>query len=121
MSQATLDHPVTDKELNQFYGTDKGHEIHDLIQDTITKTVRTVSHRALSLPYVQYLDFSGRHVVKTNTLQEIFADSVCYPKAIDALMVAIEKSDCPHVAAFRKAVADLYADQWADEVDEALK
>jgi len=119
MTQATLDHPITDKELDQFYGQEKGHEVYDLIMKTLTKTVRTVSHKALSLPYVSYS--ACRDVVKTNTLQEIFADSVCDTKSIDALMAVIEKSDCPYVSMFRKQVAEHYAEQWADEVEEALK
>lgn len=118
MSQATLDHPVTDKELDQHYGQEKGHEVHDLIVETLTKTVRKASHKVLSLPYVTYQ--TGRQVVKTNTLQEIIVDSVCDTKSIAALMEVIEKSDCPLVAAYRKQVAEKYADTWADEVEEAL-
>ena len=45
--------PVTSRELNSFYGVEKTYTIRNLIIETITKTVRKVDHRALSVPYVK--------------------------------------------------------------------
>jgi predicted nucleic acid-binding Zn finger protein len=50
-------------------------------------------------------------------LTEVLAD-YCDGKAFDAFVNLFEKSDCAHVAAFRLALAERFADLNADEVDE---
>ena len=112
------DRGPTDAELNQFYGKDKSTEFHDLIVETLTQTVRTVSHKALSVPYVTYSSRAGGEV-KPYTLAEVFADyGTDKGERLEALMLVIEKSDCPFVAAWRMEVARKFADQNADELED---
>lgn len=112
------DRAPTDAELNQFYGKDKGHEVHDLIVETITKTVRTVSHKALSVPYVKYSSLNSAATVAAYPLVEVFTDYVAERECIEAMMAMVEKSDCPLVAAWRSAIAARFADAHADDVEE---
>lgn len=92
-------------------------EVSDLIVETITQTVRKVSHKSLSVPYVRYSGLNAPKVMPY-PLAEVFTDYVTEPKCIDAFMTLIEKSDCPHAAALRKAIAERFADSNADEVEE---
>jgi len=111
------DRPPTDAELNAYYGKDKPHAVADLIVDTITKTVRTVPYQVLSVPYVKN-NSNGTAAIAAYPLVEVFSDYGTEPKLMSALMAVIEKSDCPFVAAYRKAVAERFADSCADEVEE---
>lgn len=87
-----------------------------LIVETITETVRNVSHKALSVPYVKYSANAPK--VMPYPLAEVVADYVTETKPMDALMTLIEKSDCPYVAALRLAIAERFADVNAEEVEE---
>ena len=108
--------PVTNAELEQFYGTDMPHRVRDEIVETITKTVRKVSHKALGVPYIRTIDGRGRVVL--SPLEEVTTNYGVYGKSLAALMAVIEKSDCPLVAAYRAALANDYADAWAEEVED---
>lgn len=112
------DRAPTDKELNAHYGKDKKTEFHDLIIETLTQTVRTVSHKALSVPYVGYSTNPAGQVMPYEVL-EVFCDYGTDKGATLAAFTAmIEKSDCPLVAAWRLAIAERFADQNADELED---
>ena len=64
---------VTSKELNQFYGVEKTYTTRRLIIETITKTVRKVDHRALSVPYVKN-NANGSSVVAAYKMVEVVTD-----------------------------------------------
>jgi hypothetical protein len=115
------DRPPTDKELDKFYGKDKGHEVRDLIVKTITETVRTVDYKVLSVPYVKYSAFGAcvsQEKIAPYPLDEVVSDYGTEPKCMDALMTMFAKSDCPLVAAWRMAVAERFADCHADDVED---
>lgn len=111
---------VTSRELEQFYGSEKTHTTRALIIQTITKTVRTVDHRALSVPYVKN-NANGSSVVAAYKMVEVVTDYGTEPKPLQALMAVLEGSNCPLVAKWREAMAERYADANADEVDEVLQ
>jgi hypothetical protein len=104
----------TDKELDEFYGKDKGHEVRDLIVKTITETVRTVDYKVLSVPYVN----ARQEKIAPCPLDEVVTDYGTELKCMDALMTMFAKSDCPLVAAWRMAVAEHFADCHADDVED---
>lgn len=110
---------VTDKELDQMYGTPKICTTRDLIIETITKTVRKVDHRALSVPYVKN-NSNGTCAIAAYQLVEVVTDYGTEPNPLQALMAVLEGSDCPLVAKWREAMAERYADANADEVDEVM-
>ena len=116
MSQATLDQPVTYRELDQMYGVPKTHTTRDLIVQTITQTVRNVDHRALSVPYVKN-NSNGTQAIDAYQLLEVVKDYGTDPKPLQALMAVLEGSDCPLVAEYRTALAKRYSDSWADDVE----
>ena len=111
--------PVTSRELNSFYGVEKTYTIRNLIIETITKTVRKVDHRALSVPYVKN-NANGSSVVAAYKMVEVVTDYGTEPKPLQALMAVLEGSDCQLVAKWREAMAERYADANADEVDEVM-
>lgn len=117
---ATLDKPMTDAELEQFYGLDKPNTTHKLIIDTMTKTVRRVSHKALSLPYVKP-NRDGSCAVAAYSLLDVVKDYGTEPGPLQALMRVLEGSDCPLVAEWRAAIALRFAEANADEVEEILQ
>lgn len=87
------------------------------IQELFTKTVRTVTHKHLSVPYVSYRNSpAGR--IDTNPLAEVVADVCSSGKPLDALMAVMEKSDCPLVAAWREAMAADYIYRNASDIGE---
>ena len=111
--------PVTSRELNSFYGVEKTYTIRNLIIETITKTVRKVDHRALSVPYVKN-NSNGTQAIDAYQLLEVVKDYGTDPKPLQALMEVLEGSDCQLVAKWREAMAESYADANADEVDEVM-
>ena len=111
------DRAPTDKELDSFYGKDKPTEIRDLMIETITQTVRTVSYKALSVPYVKN-NPNGRSVIAPYSLKEVVTDYGTDPEPLKALLAVLEGSDCPLVAAWRMAMAERFVDSNADEVEE---
>jgi hypothetical protein len=92
-------------------------EVKDMMIETITKTVRTVSHKSLSVPYVSYSG-GGAPKIMPYMLVDLVIDYGTEPKCVEALMTMIEKSDCPNVAAWRMAIAERFADSNAEEVEE---
>ena len=111
--------PVTKQELNSFYGVEKTYTTRNLIIETITKTVRKVDHRVLSVPYVKN-NSNGTCAIAAYQLVEVVTDYGTEPKPLQALMAVLEGSDCPLVAKWREAMAERYADANADEVDEVM-
>ena len=111
--------PVTNRELDKFYGVEKTHSTRDLIVETITKTVREVDHRALSVPYVKN-NANGSQSIDAYQLLEVVKDYGTEPKPLQALMAVLAGSDCPLVAKWREAMAQAFADANADEVDEVI-
>ena len=111
---------VTNAELEQFYGVEKTYTIRNLIIETITKTVRKVDHRALSVPYVKN-NANGSSVVAAYKMVEVVTDYGTEPKPLQALLDVLCGSDCPLVAKWREAMAERFADSNADEVDEVLQ
>ena len=111
------DRPPTDKELNAYYGKDKSTEVRDLIIEKITSTVRTVSHKALSVPYAKH-NSNGGAVIAPYSLKEVVTDYGTDPEPLKALLAVLEGSDCPLVAAWRMAMAERFAYSNADEVEE---
>ena len=111
------DRGPTDAELDRFYGKDKANAVHDLIIETLTETVRTVSHKALSLPYVTYRT-NPNGAISAYPLAEVVSEYGIEPSCMDALMAVIEKSDCPLVAAWRMAIAKRFSYAHADDVEE---
>ena len=114
------DRAPTDKELNGYYGKPKSTDTRDLIIETITETVRKVSHKALSVPYVKN-NANGTCAVSAYPMVEVVTDYGTEPKPLQALMAVLEGSNCPLVAKWREAMAERYADANADEVDEVLQ
>ena len=115
--QATPDTPASNAELNSFYGVEKSHNTRDLIAQTITETVRSIDHRALSLPYVKNLP-NGGQVIDAYQMLNVVQDYGTDPKPLQALMAVLAGSNCPLVAKWRESLAERYADANADEVDE---
>lgn len=113
------DRPTTDAELNTFYGTEKSTAIRDGMIEVITKTVRDVPSINLSLPYVKYDPNFAK--VATMPFAEVVTEYGTDPKPLAALLAVIEKSDCPLVEAFRQALAERYADAWANDVREVTQ
>lgn len=111
--------PATDRELDQFYSVEKTHSTRDLIVSTITKTVRTVDHRALSVPYVKHCT-NGIVKVANYPMDDVVTDYGTDPNPHKALMAVLAGSDCPLVAKWREAMAQAFADANADEVDEVI-
>lgn len=114
--QATLDQPTTYKELDEMYGLTKTYTTRDLIVETITKTVRKVSHKALSVPYVKN-NANGTTAIAAYQMVEVVTDYGTEPKPLQALMAVLEGSNCPLVAKWRTAMAESYANANADDVD----
>ena len=111
--------PVTSRELNSFYGVENTHDTRKLIIETITQTVRKVSHKVLSVPYVKN-NSNGSTSIAAYQLVEVVTDYGTDPKPLQALMEVLEGSDCQLVAKWREAMAERYADANADEVDEVM-
>ena len=112
------DRGPTDAELNAFYGKDIERNAADEYVQVLTKDVRKVSIKNLSLDYVR-TEMSGRTVIAQYTVAEAINDYMDYDKPMAALMAVFEKSDCPLVAALRQAVADEFARHNAEELDIA--
>ena len=108
--------PITSKELDQCYGIEKTHTTRKLIIDTMTRTVRRVNWRALSLPFAK-TSMDGSVRVAAYPLEDVVSDYGVEPQCMPTLMAMIEQSDCPYVAAWRAAIALRFAEANADDVD----
>lgn len=111
------DRRVTDAELAKHCGQQKSSSVRDLIVETITETIRKISYKALSVPFVSYrrTDYG---VLRAYPLVEVVTDyGTDKGPVLTALMDVLEGSSCPFVATYRKALADKFADSWADEVE----
>jgi hypothetical protein len=122
------DRSPTDAELESFYGKDKPHAVHDEIVETLTETVRAISVAKLGLPYAKCEKFGDHYTTRKSlyplveVITDYGSDNICHTKGgvspLAALIAVIEKSDCPLVAAYRKALAERFAEGHADEVEE---
>lgn len=116
------DRNPTDAELNRFYGKDKSTEVADEYFEVLTKTVRTVPAKNLSLDYTRTTYDKARDLYSTHIAKypvtEIIEDYLSYDKPKAALIELFEKSDCPMVQKFREALAEIFSDHNADEVEE---
>lgn len=83
-----------------------------MIRDTLTKHIRVAANP--SLPYPKNTGGVGYLPV-----EDVVTDEVCFGAPLDALMAVMVKSDCPHVAALRKAIADSYISSTVDLIAEA--
>jgi hypothetical protein len=117
------DRAPTDKELESFYGKDIERNAHDEYLETLTKDVRKISVSSLSLDYVRTVHDKTHDVYKTviakYSAAEAIEDYLGYDKPLAALFEVIEKSDCPHVAALRLAIAEEFSRHNAEELDIA--
>jgi hypothetical protein len=87
-------------------------EVRERIEKLMTETIRTVPISALSLPCTEgSLGKLGDYPVAS-----VITDYSCNKGPERALFEMLAKSDCPLVAAYRKALSDEYADYWATEV-----
>lgn len=115
------DRTPTDKELENFYGKDKPHRIHDEIMETLTETILRTSHKRLCVPYVKRSAHAGgSDRIGAYPITEVVKDYGTDPKPLQALMAVLEGSDCPLVAEYRTALAKRYSDSWADDVEEFM-
>ena len=112
------DRPPTDAELTRFWGgKDKKTEVRDNYFEVLTETIRKVPAKNLHLDYVTYRN-NPLGAIEAYPLEEVISDYCNYEGPLEALISVFEKSDCPLVAEFRKAVAERFADSQADEVEE---
>ena len=109
------DRGPTDKELLAFWGKEES-QTHAQIIETLTDSIRKVPASSLSLPFVSFPEGNAR--LGVYALSEVVTDYGVYGKALAALLLVLEKSDCPLVAAYRQTLAKTYADEWSDAVDE---
>ena len=84
----------------------------DIITETLTKTIREKNLASLALPAT-----SANRIVYVS-IADVVTDEVAYGKPLEALLVALAGSDCPLVAALRKAIADSYCESHADWIAE---
>lgn len=85
-----------------------GNEIHD----TLTKHIRVTTN--LTLPSI-----TRDNKVSEIPASEVISDEIGFGKPFEALMVALQKSDCLHVAALREAIAQSYINSHAADIAEA--
>ncbi len=111
------DRAPTDKELQGFWGKEKSTAVQDEIIETLTQTIRTVPASKLGLPYVKS-ESGYRTKLALYPITEVLSDYGTDKKPLEMLLAVLEKSDCPLVAAYRLALAERYADAWADDVED---
>ena len=114
MQLSTWDRPVTNKELDTFYGKEVDRTAAAEINEVLTNSIRHVDPANLSLPMVTY---SGGPHIKQVAVEDVIRDYGVYESPMVALMAVLGRSDCPLVAAYRKELADVYAYHNADEID----
>ena len=83
------------------------------IRDILTKQIRHTTK--LCLPYAKAEGFG----IAYQPIEDVVTDQVSFGKPLAALMTVLEKSDCPHVAALREAIAANYIRMNADRIAEA--
>lgn len=95
--------------------------------EVLTVDIRTTDINKLGLRYVKHTK-SGMQIAMypvTEVMTDYGTDTISHTKGIkspmDALLDVIAKSDCPLVQAYRVALAERYADAWAEDVVEATQ
>ena len=117
MPTTAWDRPATNAELNSHYGVKKSTRVRNEITETLTKTIRTVSHTKLGVPYVSYRG-TDYGILRQSAITDVVNDHSADKAPLAALMAVMERSDCPLVGAYREALAKAYADAWADSVEQ---
>lgn len=118
------DRAPTDAELNSFYGKDKDHTVRDNMVEVLTKTIRTVPISQLGLEYIKNTrvpaSTGGGYTssISMYPISEVVTDYGTDKGPLQALLTVLAGSDCPLVAKYRQALAERYADAWADDVEE---
>ena len=118
------DRAPTDRELNAYYGKDKPHQVRDSIIETLTETIRTVSIDKLGLPYIKHTSVTpstgGGYTshLAMYPVSEVLNDYGTDKGPLKALLAVLAGSDCALVQTYREALAERYADAWADDVEE---
>ncbi len=87
------------------------------IRELLTKTVRLIDPKRLSLPFPA--DRNGTTIVSTIGMDEAIKDALTYGAPLEAFLKVYAKSDCPLVAALREAVAVDYIGRNAAEIGNA--
>lgn len=87
-------------------------EVGKEIRDVLTKHIRMTAR--LTLPSVSFKLSRVSHV----DAKDVISDEIAYGKPFDALMLVLQKSDCPHVAALREAIAESYIESNAADIAE---
>lgn len=78
--------------------------VREEIMDTLTKQIRTATN--LTVPVVMFT----KPLISQVAIADVIKDEIGYGKPFNALMQALQNSDCPLVAEIRKAIAESYAD-----------
>ena len=95
--------------------------------EVLTIDIRTTDINKLGLRYVKHTNSDTQIAMYpvTEVLTDYGTDTISHVKGIkspmDALLDVITKSDCPLVQAYRVALAERYADAWAEDVVEAMQ
>lgn len=110
------DTPITNQQLNAFNGVAKSSHYRGEIIKALTQDVRSAG-KGITLPYIRN-GATGYPYIEAYALADVVADYVAEPNPMAALMAVIEHSDCPHVAAYRLALAQRYAADWANKLEE---
>ena len=84
------------------------------IRQTLTQDVRHVETlTVLTLPYWSWARDTWEHM----TVPEAIGETLDAPNVLTALYLVVQKSDCPHVAALREAIATSYIKDRADKLN----
>lgn len=94
---------------------------HEVIKSAFCVEIRKPDIKHLTVPAVHYYRLASEPHVRYLPVREVIADEMSCGTPLDALMEVLNKSDCPHVAALRKAIADSYAASNADELAEVFE
>ena len=107
--------PVYDADQHGAAQQEMGTTARASIVKTLTKSIRLLSARFLSLPYVSYR--SGAPRLAAMPINEVVQEYGTEAKPMDAWLAVLKDSDCPLVEAFRQELARSYADAHADDID----
>ena len=111
-----MENPVTDKELDVFYGTPKTWPTAaDQMREVLTKIIRTAPIEVLAVEYVSYA--AGIPSIGIYSVKDVFIDFGTETGPLKAMLAVLQNSACPLVAAYREAVAARFIDSNAEEVD----
>lgn len=93
----------------------------ELIQSAFCVEIRRPDIKHLTVPAVNYYRLASEPHVRYLPVREVIADEMSCGTPLDALMEVLNKSDCPHVALLRKAIADRYEKNHANDLAEVFE